>query len=126
MMPACLNSASEATSVVASAPVCEAAAREPAGVRPLLTAINGLLAATQGGSGWVYLLGGVFGYVLVAFLVAFGNAALLALLTGVRLRAVLPTYHLEPDHAWEWLWRLIPAGQPVFHTCRAQPRAPPV
>jgi len=42
--PLCRSSASTATSVPASAPVCEAAARDPACVRPLFTTMIGFAA----------------------------------------------------------------------------------
>ena len=45
--PACLKSASTTTSLVASAPVCEAAARDPALDRPALTATIGFVRPTR-------------------------------------------------------------------------------
>ena len=47
MMPAWRNSASTTASLVASAPVCEAAARAPAFERPALTATIGLMRPTR-------------------------------------------------------------------------------
>ena len=46
---------------------------------------NGLLPAAMGNSAWVLTLGKMGGYILVAFLVAFVNAAILSILSGVRL-----------------------------------------
>ena len=44
---------------------------------------NGLLAGTQGNNVWIGLVGRTGGYVLVAFLVAYANAALLLALASV-------------------------------------------
>ena len=60
---------------------------------------TGLLAGTLGDSVWVLTLGKMGGYVLVAFLVAFANAALLSILSGVRLRIPRPRVVIvPPDH----------------------------
>ena len=47
MTPACRNKASTAVSLEVNAPVCDAAAREPAVERPALTAIIGFVLATR-------------------------------------------------------------------------------
>ena len=47
MTPACRKSASTTVSLEASAPVCEAAARDPAIERPDLTATIGLVRPTR-------------------------------------------------------------------------------
>jgi apolipoprotein N-acyltransferase len=52
-------------------------------LRPL-TLRNGLMCGTQGNGTLVQWVGGLFGYVIVAFLVAYVNASLLAMLGGAR------------------------------------------
>lgn len=60
-------------------------AMEPLGLR------YGLLASTQGGGGTLLtVVGGVLGYVFVAFLIAYANALLLSLAGGARLS--LPSF----------------------------------
>lgn len=87
---------------------------------------HGLLAGTQGDGLAVRLIGSVAGYALVAFLVAYVNAALLSVLTSVRrgvessrlIRgsgdALRAYFHVEFPSYWLHLHR------------SAQPRAPPL
>jgi apolipoprotein N-acyltransferase len=86
---------------------------------------HGLLASTQGDGVLLRVVGQFFGYALVAFVLAFVGAALLAMLSGLRLQ--LPKARS--------LGRIAPAGgvasKPVVLLARqipispSQPRAPP-
>ena len=51
---------------------------------------HGLLAGTQGGGALVYQVGGLLGYIFVAFLVAYANALLFAIISYVRPRIPRP------------------------------------
>ncbi len=94
-------------------------------LRPLALR-HGLLAGTQGDGWLVTVVGRAFGYVLVAFIVAFASAWLLAIISRIRLRITLPGLQLGLDEAGRWLWHVIPAGRPCFVPCPSRPRAPPV
>ncbi len=93
---------------------------EPLGLR------HGLLAGTQGDGLLVHWVGGALGYVLVAFLVAFANSALLLTLTGVCVDIGSKAYAArgEPRKT-----RLIPQTFccfPLYAIPVSQPRAPPL
>ena len=87
---------------------------------------HGLLAGTQGDGLAIRLIGSVAGYALVAFLVAYVNAALLSVLTGVRRGAdssrlirgsgdpLRSYFSIEFPSYWLHIHRT------------AQPRAPPI
>lgn len=86
---------------------------------------NGLLAGTQGDGGLVHWLGGALGYASVAFLMAYTNVWLLALLARPR-RTAWPAHSLARQ--------LRPAGYvvprssrlaEVWVPCRSYSRAPP-
>ncbi len=87
---------------------------------------HGLLAGTQGDSLAVRLLGSAAGYALVAFLVAYVNAALLSVLTSVHRRGESSRLvrrsggpirsYFSVEFPCDWL---------LFHRA-ALPRAPPV
>ena len=86
----------------------------------------GLLAGTQGDSMVVRVVGSFAGYVLVAFLVAYFNAALLSVLHDVRMSLAIPRWVARSSGPSR---RLIPADVPCDLTRFLhilQPRAPPV
>lgn len=86
---------------------------------------HGLLAATQGESTLVSWLGGALGYVLVAFVVALGNAALLLLLTRVPVGVASARYLPGSSKGGT---RLVPqtfSCFPLFAIPVSRPRAPP-
>lgn len=85
----------------------------------------GLLAGTQGDGVAIRLVGSFAGYALVAFLVAYVNAALLSILSKVRVsvrQARLVPAGSDPKR------RVLPLVVPsylFFQLCSARPRAPP-
>ena len=87
---------------------------------------TGLLGTTQGDVTLLHWVGQAFGYVLAAFIVAFANALLLALLSGVHLSRPARSFatqsaddgtRLIPQTFWSFPLLIIPPSQP---------RAPPV
>ena len=87
---------------------------------------TGLLAGTQADGTLIHWLGGALGYVLVAFVVAYVNAALLSALQAARLRLPRPAYRSISTHCQT---RLIPQTLscfPLFAISPSQPRAPPI
>ncbi len=87
---------------------------------------NGLLAGTQADGTLIHWIGGALGYVLVAFVVALVNAALVSVLSRVRVCAGSPGY--LPGSAG-CRTRLVPqtfSCFPLFAIPVSQPRAPPV
>jgi hypothetical protein len=87
---------------------------------------RGLLAGTQGDGALVRLVGGLLGYVFVAFLVAYANALLLSAVSDVRLE--IPQARL-PVRVDELRGSLLPqtfASFPFFGVRRRQPRGPPI
>jgi len=94
-------------------------ALKPLGLR------SGLLAGTQAGGTLVYWVGQVLGYVLVAFLVAYVNASLLAVLTCARLSVFRQKSLAElPD---PWAHPALPRFWfvPLLAPRQAYPRVPP-
>jgi len=87
---------------------------------------NGLLSASQSDTALMDHLGHALGYVLVAFLVAYVNAALVAVLGRVHLTAprFVPTTTL-PDCRWFLGSQILGCLSLVFLQ-PSQPRAPPV
>ena len=87
---------------------------------------HGLLAGTQGDGALVHTVGGLFGSVFVAFVIAFVNAALLSILSEFRLR--LP--RLFSASTMSDPGRLLPLDStffaPLLLVQPGQPRAPPV
>ena len=87
---------------------------------------TGLLAGTQDGGTLLHWVGGALGYVLVAFLVAYVNAALVSALAAARLRVPRPAWRIgSPDRGA----RLIPqtfSCFPSFAIASCHPRAPPM
>ena len=87
---------------------------------------EGLLAGTQADGTLIHWIGGALGYVLVAFVVALVNAALVSVLSRVRVCAGSPGY--LPGSAG-CRTRLVPqtfSCFPLFAIPVSQPRAPPV
>lgn len=86
---------------------------------------HGLLASTQGDGALARLVGQLFGYVVVAFVLAFFSAALLAMLSGLRWRLprfrslgrIEPTDGIIPIPVW-----ILAFLTPITPS---QPRAPP-
>lgn len=87
---------------------------------------HGLLAGTQGDSLAIRLIGSVAGYALVAFLVAYVNAALLSVLTGVRRGADSSRLIRGSGDALRSYFSIeFPSYWLHLHRT-AQPRAPPI
>ncbi len=87
---------------------------------------NGLLAGTQGGGTLIHWVGGALGYVLVAFVVALVNAALVSVLSRVRVN--LPGSRYVPVST-EGGTLFVPqtfSCFPLFAILLSQPRAPPL
>ncbi len=86
---------------------------------------SGLLAGTQGDGVLNQVIGQTFGYVLVAFAVAYASACILAILTRIRFRICLPALPIGFGDTGRYSWdpafladaRLIPRN--------GRPRAPP-
>lgn len=85
----------------------------------------GLLGGTQAEGLTVGIVGRLFGYVLVAFLVAYAGAMVLAIWSRLRFRLPRPEIRLGLEAAGLWLWQLNPATAPCFIPCPSNPRAPP-
>lgn len=86
---------------------------------------RGLLAATQGDSWLVGAIGQLLGYVLIAFVVAYTSALILALLSGVRFRSLRQVCVAELGDAGVCLWRPALRFVPCFVPAPSRPRAPP-
>ena len=95
-------------------------ALEPLGLR------NGLLATTQGGTTLMHWVGNALGYVLVAFVVAYVNAALLSALSGVRMAVPRPRPVAASGEHRKRLFPQTCCCFPVLAFRPAQPRAPPL
>lgn len=93
-------------------------------LRPLALR-HGLLAGTQGDGSLIHIVGDLFGYVLVAFVVAFGSAWLLAILSKVRFSALQRVLLIGLEKSSADLWQVVLLWSPLFATSPAQPRAPP-
>lgn len=85
----------------------------------------GLLAGTQGDGILFPAVGRLFGYVFVAFVVAFANAWLLAILSKLRLPLSRPVDPVGLDGVGWLLWQLVSSGFPKPAPCVSRPRAPP-
>ena len=85
----------------------------------------GLLAGTQGDGIFVNAVGGLLGYVFVAFVVAYANAWLLAILSKLRLPLSRPVDPVGLDGVGWLLWQLVSSGCPEPVPCVSRPRAPP-
>lgn len=86
---------------------------------------NGLLAGTQGDSALMDYIGRALGYVLVAFLVAYFNAALVAVIGRVRL--TVPRFvpvTASPDCGRSLISQLL-GSLSTFALQPSHPRAPP-
>jgi len=87
---------------------------------------HGLLAGTQGDGLAIRLIGSVAGYALVAFLVAYVNASLLSVLTGVRRGAANSRLIRGSGDTLRAYFPIeLPSYLLHIHR-RAQPRAPPI
>ncbi len=92
----------------------------------LLGQHNGLLAGTQGGGSLLHWVGGALGYVLAAFLVAFVSAALVSVLSTVRVTFPRRLYPTESDDDGT---RPVPqtfSCFPLFSIPFSFSRAPPI
>ncbi len=85
----------------------------------------GLLTPAQDGL-LVGVMSRIFGYVVMAFFVAFASAWLLAVLSRIRFRLPRPVSFVGLGDAGLWLWHLIPSRMPCFVEIPTNPRAPPV
>ena len=98
------------------------------GVELALVALGlrtGLLAGTQDGGTLLHWVGGALGYVLVAFLVAYVNAALVSALAAARFRVPRPAWRIgSPDRGTRLVPQTVscPSLLPIH---AVQPRAPP-
>lgn len=87
---------------------------------------NGLLGGSQGDGTLMHLVGGVLGYCLVASLVAYVNASLLSVLSGVCSRVSEPASVLGSADPVGCVWHFVSTKCPSFGTHSSRPRAPPV
>ncbi len=87
---------------------------------------NGLLAGTQGNGWLIAVIGRGFGYVAVAFVMAFTSAWLLELVSRIRFRIERPVFRVVLDDAGSLLWHLIPSRYPCRILSPSHPRAPPI
>jgi apolipoprotein N-acyltransferase len=86
---------------------------------------HGLLAGTQGDGMLIRVVGSFAGYAIVAFLVAYINASLLAVLHEVRACLTVPRLVAAMT---DDVRRVAVADAPFLHSrilCISQPRAPP-
>lgn len=95
------------------------------GLQPLALR-NGLLARTQGGGALIDVVGRLFGYVLVAFLLAFTGASVLQIASLFRLRLPRLEFALGADEPFGWLWTVLPSISAVTVAGPAAPRGPPI
>lgn len=86
----------------------------------------GLLAGAIGSGALVSWVGGLLGYVFVAFLVIWANAAIVSLLSRACLRISLPRIRKSTLDLARSLPILVAFSPPKnFSICEARPRAPP-
>lgn len=86
----------------------------------------GLVAGSLGGGALVSWVGGLLGYVFVAFLVIWASAAILSLIGRARIRMTLPRLLVfSPERARFSICRSIRTPVAAFAICQARPRAPP-
>ena len=93
-------------------------------LRPLALR-HGLLAGTQGDGSLIHIVGDIFGYVPVAFVVAFGSAWLLAILSNVRFSILQRALLIGLDRTGADLWQVVLLRLALLTASPAQPRAPP-
>lgn len=86
---------------------------------------NGLLSATQGDTVVMGYVGRALGYVLVAFLVAYVNAALVAVFARVRLRLPCPFRITTPGNGVLFSRPQIVGCLSLVTVQPSHPRAPP-
>jgi hypothetical protein len=86
---------------------------------------NGLLSATQGDTALMDYIGRALGYVLVAFLVAYINAALVAVFARVRLRLPRPFRITTSGNGVLFLRSQIVGCLSLVALQPSRPRAPP-
>ena len=75
---------------------------------------------------WVGAIGRIFGYVMMAFFVAYASAWLLAILSRIQFRLSRPVTLLGLGGPGLQLWHLIPSRLPFFVERPSHPRAPPL
>jgi apolipoprotein N-acyltransferase len=86
---------------------------------------QGLLAGTQADAGLMRIIGGLFGYVFIAFLIAFVNAQLLSLVENLRFCINL-SYALPISYQpCGWISQVLALGNAVTFAQSTRPRAPP-
>ncbi|UCC32058.1 MAG: hypothetical protein JSU86_07210, partial [Phycisphaerales bacterium] len=95
-------------------------ALEPLGLR------SGLLAGTQGDGALMHWIGNALGYVLVAFLVAFVNAAIVSVLSRAYVGAAARRFLVgSGDNDFRLIQQTFSCF-PLFVIPPSQPRAPPM
>lgn len=87
---------------------------------------NGLLSATQGDTALMAYIGRAMGYVLVAFLVAYVNAALTAVFAHVRLRTPQPFLSTRSGNGLLFFRSQIIGCLSLVTLQPSHPRAPPI
>ncbi len=87
---------------------------------------TGLLAGTQADGTLIHWLGGALGYVLVAFVVALINAALVSALARVRVPIATPCYPVRSTESGTLLVPQTYSCFPLLVIPPSQPRAPPI
>jgi apolipoprotein N-acyltransferase len=92
----------------------------PMGVR------TGLVAVAEGGGTLIHWIGGLLGYVLIAFLVALVNASLVSLLSSVHLRIPQLAYRIPSSDFGASIAPRSIVCLSLFATCPSRPRAPPL
>ena len=87
---------------------------------------TGLLAGTQADGTLIHWLGGALGYVLVAFVVALINAALVSALARVCVPIATPCYAVRSTESGTLLVPQTYSCFPLLVIPPSQPRAPPI
>ena len=86
---------------------------------------QGLLAGTQADAGLMRIIGGLFGYVFIAFLIAFVNAQLLSLVENVRISINISDLLPISYQPCGWISQVLALGNAVTFAQSTRPRAPP-
>lgn len=92
----------------------------------LLGLRNGLLVGTQTQSVFVEVVGGLFGSVFVAFVIAFVNASVLSMLTDAGLTTDPPKLGVGWAERGRLFWELILSTYGPAFVRAVKPRAPPL
>jgi len=90
-----------------------------------VTVNRGLLAGTVGDGDLMRLVGGVLGYVFVAFLIVFVNAQLLSLIENIVFTIINRPAMLMGPHSIGWIYQSIQGFYNPAFISNTQSRAPP-